>query len=397
MNRREFLKFSSLLTASAGLSLAGSHLLPAEAQTRKSKPNQDQPVKIGYLPILDASPLLVAHARNLYAAEGLTAEQPTLFRAWPQIVEAFLSRQVNVIHILFPTTIWLRYGRKFPAKIVAWNHTNGSALTVRSDVDNPRELGGQTVAVPFWYSIHNVVLQQILRQSGLKIVRKPREAKLAKNEVNLVVLPPPEMVSALASKSVGGYIVAEPFNAAAEIKQAGKILRFTGDVWKNHACCVVLLHEQDLKQRPEWTQRVVNAIVKSQHWMRSNREAVATILSKENGNYTPHPEAVLKRALTFYNPGFYSKQRAIQHPQWGIDRIDFQPYPFASYTQELVRLLKLTQVEGNTDFLQRLQPKFVARDLVDDSFVKKAIQQVGGPKAFELSPNLNRREVIVVA
>ena len=389
MSRRDFLKLSALFTSSFGAAIAADNWnLPVNANAK------DQPVKIGYLPITDAAPLLVAHSRKLYQAEGLTAEQPRLFRSWAQIVEAFLARQVNVIHVLFPTSIWIRYGRNFPAKIVAWNHTNGSALTVLPDIENPRELGGKTIAVPFWYSIHNLVLQQLLQRNGLKIVRKAKDAPIASNEVNLVVLPPPDMVSALANKSIGGYIVAEPFNAAAENLKTGRVLRFTGDVWKNHACCVVFVHEEDIRQRKQWTQRVVNALVKAQLWSRSNRSEVARILSKDGGKYTPHPLPVLQRALTYYDRNFYKKDGAIENPDWQVNRIDFQPYPFPSYTEELVRLLKTTQVEGNTDFLQKLQPRQVARDLVDDSFVRNALQQVGGPKAFGLPNNLSRIETI---
>lgn len=389
MSRRDFLKLSALFTSSFGAAISADNWnLPVNANAK------DQPVKIGYLPITDAAPLLVAHSRKLYQAEGLTTEQPRLFRSWAQIVEAFLARQVNVIHVLFPTSIWIRYGRNFPAKIVAWNHTNGSALTVLPDIENPRELGGKTIAVPFWYSIHNLVLQQLLQRNGLKIVRKAKDAPIASNEVNLVVLPPPDMVSALANKSIGGYIVAEPFNAAAENLKTGRVLRFTGDVWKNHACCVVFVHEEDIRQRKQWTQRVVNALVKAQLWSRSNRSEVARILSKDGGKYTPHPLPVLQRALTYYDRNFYKKDGAIENPDWQVNRIDFQPYPFPSYTEELVRLLKTTQVEGNTDFLQKLQPRQVARDLVDDSFVRNALQQVGGPKAFGLPNNLSRIETI---
>ena len=105
--------------------------------------------------------------------------------------------------------------------------------------------------------------------------------------------------------------------------------------------------EEDVKRRPEWTQRVVNAIVASQRWMRGNRPEVAAILSQEGGrNYTPHSKAVLTRALMAYGKP-YIEDKAILNPQWKNHRIDFQPYPFASYTQELVRLLKKTQVEGD--------------------------------------------------
>ncbi|NEQ27976.1 MAG: ABC transporter substrate-binding protein [Microcoleus sp. SIO2G3] len=268
MSRRDFLKLTSLSSASLGATLAGGCQATSPQISNSSSPsssvNADQPVKIGYLPITDASPLLIAHARKFYEAEGLTAEPPRLFRSWAQVVEAFLARQVNVIHVLSPITISLRYGRRFPAKVVAWNHTNGSVLTVLPEIETPKDLGGKTIAVPFWYSIQNVVLQQVLRKEGLTVTRKPKEAAIAANEVNLVVLPPPDMVSALANQSIGGYIVAEPFNAAAETLNKGKILRFTGDVWKDHACCVVFLHEDDTTQRQAWTQQVVNAIVKAQ-------------------------------------------------------------------------------------------------------------------------------------
>ena len=336
----------------------------------------------------------MSHARGTFKDQGLTVEDPTRFRSWAQLSEAFLSRQVNVIHMLFPTTVWMRYAKKYPAKVVAWNHTNGSALTVQNSINRPQDLGGKVVAVPFWYSIHNILLQQLLQKNGLKVVRRPIEAAVADDEVNLVVLPPAEMVPALASGKVAGYIVAEPFNAAAETKKVGKVLRFTGDIWNDHACCVVLLHEDDVSSKPEWTQRVVNSIVQNQRWMQGNREEVADILSQERGMYTPHSKAILTRALDFYSPAAYKAQGAILHPEWKNHRIDFQPYPFASYTRELVRLLKVTQVEGDRNFLKTLDPDFVARDLVTDRFVRKAIAAAGGPRAFNLPANYTRKELI---
>jgi NitT/TauT family transport system substrate-binding protein len=94
------------------------------------------------------------------------------------------------------------------------------------------------VAVPFWYSIHNIVLQILLRDAGLKLDLQGDATNVPEDEVKLVVLPPPDMISALANRSISGFIVAEPFNATAENLRIGRILRFTGDVWQDHACCV---------------------------------------------------------------------------------------------------------------------------------------------------------------
>lgn len=393
LTRRDFLRLSALTSASVAAPL----LFAGDAHAQQGPKGDEQPVKIGYLPITDATPLLVAHARKLFEAEGLKTETPRLFRSWAQIIEAFVAGQVNVIHLLSPATLWVRYGAKFPAKVVAWNHVNGSALTVANDIGKVADLGGRTVAIPFWYSIHNILLQQILASNGLIAVTRSRDASLKSNEVNLVVLAPAEMVSALASKSIAGFIVAEPFNAAAETAGIGKVLRFSGDVWKNHACCVTFLSERDISQRPEWAQSVTNAIVKAQLWTRSNQVDTAKLLSSGGDNrYTPHNLQVLSKVLATTDYSGYEQRGLIAHKDWGQRRIDFQPYPFASYTEELVRAIGRTKVEGDTRFLTALDPKFVARDLVDDRFVRKAIHAVGGPSAFGLPANLLRSEVVAL-
>ncbi|WP_312226044.1 ABC transporter substrate-binding protein [Stutzerimonas nitrititolerans] len=391
-SRRDILKLTSLLTA------AGAFPLLTSLQARAaSDPNA--PVRIGYLPITDATPLLVAHNNGLFEAEGIKSERPVLLRSWAQVIEAFISGQVNVIHLLSPMTIWARYGSKVPAKVVAWNHVGGSGLSVAPDITDVKQLGGRTVAIPFWYSIHNVVLQQLLRENGLQSVSKSANATLAPNEVNLVVMAPSDMPPALASKRIAGYIVAEPFNALAENLKVGRIQRFTGDIWRNHACCVVFMHEHDLNNRPEWSQKVVNAIVKAQLWTRDHREEAAQLLSKDGDNrYTPHAPEVLAKVLA---PAASDRQQyidsgAIQHGDWDEKRIDFQPYPFPSYTEQLVRQLKDTLILGEKGFLNDLDPAATARDLVDDRFVRSAIEAVGGLKAFGFPDSFEREEEISV-
>lgn len=315
-----------------------------------------------------------------------------MFRSWAQLVEAFLSGGVNLVHVLSPMAVWSRYGSGAATKVVAWNHINGSSLTVAAgnSIDSIEDLGGKTLAVPFWYSIHNIVLQLVLRKHGLEPVT---DGTPGAGQVRLVVMAPADMLPALASGSIAGYIVAEPFNAAAELNGVGKVLRFTGDVWKDHACCVVQMHEADLAARPEWSQNVVTALVQAQAWMREHRQETVSILAKDNAaGYTPHTRETLSRVLL----GDLQQEAGdlIQHPQWHQQRIDFQPYPFPSYTEKLVELLKQIEIRGNTRFLQKLDPAFVAHDLVDDRFVRNAIEQLGGMASFGLAPGYTRTEVV---
>lgn len=391
LNRRQFLQYSALLATSLGLSMAASC-----SSSKQVDGNDAPPVRTGYLPITDASALLAAYDRGFYTAEGLHAELPQKYLSWDAIAKAFMAREVNVVHLLMPTTVWLRYGANFPGKVVAWNHTNGSALTVLPGINKPEDLAGRDVAVPFWYSIHNIVLQMLLRQHGLEAVIKPTDQPLAANEVRLIVLPPPKMLQALQEQTIAGYIVAEPYNSAAELTQSGKLLRLTGDIWKDHACCVVFMHEDDITQRPAWTQAVVNSIVKAQQWAKANRPELAYMLSKDGGQYMPYELPVLERVMTYYDNDYYYQKGAIINPGWRSRRIDFQPYPFASYTSELVSALQETLIGDHSSFLAQLVPEEVAQDLVDDSFVKAALQHVGGPQAFGLSLDLSRQESILI-
>ncbi|OPH81596.1 ABC transporter substrate-binding protein [Nitrobacter vulgaris] len=388
VSRRQMLRLSALLTASGALPLLKAYEARAEVA--------DVPLRIGYLPITDATPLLVAHGKGFFEEAGIKAEKPVRLRSWAQVLEAFISGQVNAVHLLSPMTVWARFASKAPAKVVAWNHTSGSGLSVLPHINSVKDLGGTTVAIPFWYSIHNVVLQVLLRENGLKPVSK-RTGTPAADEVNLVVMAPADMVPALASKQISGYIVAEPFNAASEALGVGKILRFTGDVWKDHACCLVFMHERDIQQRPEWVQRAVNAMVKAQLWTQEHRAETAALLSKDNPNqYTPHSVEVLSKVLAppEADDATYIKVGAIKHPDWRERRIDFQPYPYPSYTEELIRRLRETLVEGDRAFLDTLDPAAAGRELVDDRFVKKAVIAAGGMAAFGLPESFTRTEVV---
>ncbi|MFY1900185.1 ABC transporter substrate-binding protein [Achromobacter xylosoxidans] len=389
MSRRDWLKLSALLTVGGA-----APLLSAFNARAQSEP--DAPVRIGYLPITDAAPLLVAHNNGLFDKAGVKAEKPTLLRSWAQVIEAFISGQVNVVHLLSPMTVWARFGSQVPAKVVAWNHVGGSGLTVAPAINDVKQLGGKTVAIPFWYSIHNVVLQYLLRENGLEPVSR-KDGAPAANEVNLVVMAPADMPPALAQNRISGYIVAEPFNAVAETLGVGKVLRFTGDVWRNHACCVVFMHERDLQQRPEWSQKVVDAIVQAQLWIRDNREETARLLSKEGINrYTPHGLPALSKVLAPppSDREQYLASGAIRHADWDERRIDFQPYPFPSYTEELVRRLRDTVIEADRGFLANLDPARAAAELVDDRYVRRAIEAAGGLGRFGFPESYSRAEMV---
>ncbi|HEY9690215.1 MAG TPA: twin-arginine translocation signal domain-containing protein, partial [Coleofasciculaceae cyanobacterium] len=75
LSRRDFLQLTGMFSASLGATLAIGGCQPGQSTSQASPTaaaspasGDRPPVKIGYLPITDAAPLLVAHARKLYEA-----------------------------------------------------------------------------------------------------------------------------------------------------------------------------------------------------------------------------------------------------------------------------------------------------------------------------------------
>lgn len=395
MSRRDFMLDSLAL---GGLAAAFG-MSASTAAWGNMQPPADEVVRIGYIPITDATALLVAHAKGFFEEEGLKTERPTLIRGWSPLVEGFAAGKFNLVHFLKPIPIWMRYNNNFPVKIMSWAHLNGSGLVVgrHTDAKSFADLGGKQVAVPYWYSMHNIVLQMGLRHAGLTPVIKSQGDPIAANEVNLQIMPPPDMPPALAARKIDAFIVAEPFNAVGEMLAGGKMLRFTGDIWRNHPCCVVCMNENQVNANPIWTQKVMNAIVKAQIYSQQNKKEVAHLLSKDGEGYLPMDANIVERAMTLYDEESYADPDAIQNGEWGSGRIDFQPWPFPSATRLIINELKRTLVGGDTTFLQNLDPDFVVDDLVDYKFVKAAMDKHPGWKqapGFNADNPFDREEVV---
>jgi NitT/TauT family transport system substrate-binding protein len=370
-SRRDTL--DALARGGAAALLAGAGLAASSARVHAA---DDEVLRIGYLPITDATALLVAHAKGFYQEAGLKVVRPEMVRSWSALVEGFIMGRFNVIHLLKPIPVWLRYKNHLPVKVLAWAHTNGSGIVVSrsSGVKDFADLRGKRIAVPFWYSMHNVVLQYALRQADIVPVIRSDGGAAGPNECALQIVAPPNMPDALKAGAIDGYIVAEPFNAAAEIESGARMLRFTGDIWKNHPCCVVVAHERTTIQRPEWTQKVMDAIVKAQFFASHNKDEAAKLISRDGGGYLLASGEVVTKAMSDYSQG-YEDSGAIRHRSWNTGRVDFQPWPYPSATRLIVLAMSQTLVEGDSAFLEGLDPEFVAQDLVDYRFVREALKK----------------------
>lgn len=373
-----------------GCALAGSgitaQLLGRAAGAKAQASRASGPLRIGYLPITDATALVLAQAKGFYREQGVQVGQAVMFRSWASLTEAFVSGTVDVIHLLMPMAIYLKYKLQVPAQIVAWNHVNGSALTLAPHIKETSELAGKILAIPAWFSVHNILLQKLLRAAGLTPVIR-RQPRAEQGETGLIVMSPSDMIPALANATIAGFAVADPFNAAAYLQQVGRIHRFMGDIWRQHACCVTVIHSSLYESSPQTAQKLVNALVQAQSYGRQNRVESAKILAS---NYLPQKESLILRALTDHGQ---DHPQALHHPSWRGQLLDFQPYPYPSYTQELVSSMQETLVDAPKDFLSQLDPGRVHADLVNQDLVKNALKNQGGLSIFGQNSYLRREEI----
>ncbi|MFI8693373.1 ABC transporter substrate-binding protein [Dietzia maris] len=384
LDRRALLRAGGALAVGAG-AVGGAAALGNLVTTATAPRGVATDVlRIGYLPITDAAPLLVAHGDGYFEQQRLSVGRPVLFRSWSSLMEAFLTRQVDLIHLLMPSAIQLRYVVGADVRVVGWNHTGGGAITVAPHVTDVAQLAGTQVAIPGWWSIHNILLQRVLRANGLTPVAR-RAPSRSEGTVELVVMGPSDMIPALATGSISAFTVADPFNAGAVAQGVGSLHMLLDQVWRDHACCVTVVHRDLIDTRPDTVQALVDAAVAAQLGIRADRTEAAAILSGKG--YLPQPPKAVEVAMA----------GTVPDPDGGParHRIDFHPYPFPSFTSELVRQMRTTVVDGETRFLDGLDPSGVHDELVDDRFVRAAIARHGGPAVLGLPASLTRHERLI--
>lgn len=289
LNRREFIKSGVCvaLGLAGGLAFAGCGNNPAGGGTQKNKPT----VKVGYLPITDHL-TMIAHSQMEF--RGFVFE-PVKFSNWAELSEALKANAIQGAFALTPIGITLKQ-KGVPIKTVFLGHRNGSVLTGKNspEINGIDDLKGKTIAIPSKFSTHNLLLQKLLLERGIK----------PEADVKLLDMAPPEMVNALATGKIDAYIVAEPFGGQAEMQKVGKVLILSKDMWPDHICCTLNMREETVAQQPEAVEELVAGLAKTAKFITGNPQEAAKLSVKYLGQKPEIVEHVLtspKGRITFDN------------------------------------------------------------------------------------------------
>jgi NitT/TauT family transport system ATP-binding protein len=260
------------------------------------------PLRIGFIPLIDAAALLVAVDKGFTREEGLDV---TLHRevSWSNVRDKLNLGLFDAAHLLAPVAIASSLGLghvKVPIVAPFNLGLNGNAITVSpalhaeimgeldGDPLNPLNTAQALLRVvaarkkaaaeplvfgmTFPFSTHNYQLRFWMAAGGVD----PDE------DVRLVVLPPPYMVESLASGHVDAFCVGAPWNSIAVDLGVGHILHFVSDILARAAEKVLAVRQPWSEKNPAVLAALVRAHNRAANFIESpeNRAEVAAVLAR---------------------------------------------------------------------------------------------------------------------
>ena len=349
--RRKFLTAVGASAASAVVSsLFPFGTLEALAQ-EKGKPEKPD-LKIGFIPITCATPLIMADPLGFYREQGLKV---SLIKTagWALIRDKMLNKEHDASHFLSPMPLAISMGlgsAQQPMRVMTVQNINGQAITLANkhkDKRDPKQWKGFKFAVPFDYSMHNFLLRYYVAEHGLD----------PDTDIQIRVTPPPEMVANLRAGNIDGFLGPDPFNQRAVYDEIGFIHVLSKELWDGHPCCAFGTSEAFIKENPNTFAALYRSILTAARMAREakNRPLIAKVISPPN--YLNQPETVIEQVLTgTFADGLGSVKKV-------PDRADFDPFPWHSMAVWILTQMKRWgYVKGDVNYKQIAEQVFLVTE-----------------------------------
>jgi nitrate/nitrite transport system substrate-binding protein len=349
--RRNFLRAVGANTVRAAIaSMMPIGALEAMAQDRGSLEKKD--LKIGFIAITCASPLIMADPLGFYRKEGLNV-QLNKTAGWALIRDKMINKEHDASHFLSPMPIAMTMGlgsNQVGMNVASIQNTNGQAITLHvkhKDKRDPKQWKGFKFAVPFEYSMHNFLLRYYLAENGVN----------PDTDVQIRVTPPPEMVANLRAGNIDGFLGPDPFNQRAVYDEVGFIHILSKEIWDGHPCCAFGVSDEFIKQNPNTFAALYRAILTASYMASQpkDRELIAKIIAPTQ--YLNQPETVLAQVLT---GKFADGLGGIKNVP---DRANFDPVPWQSMAVwMLTQMKRWGYIKGDVNYKQIAEKVFLLTD-----------------------------------
>lgn len=238
-------------------------------------------LQLGFIPLVDCAPLVVARELGLDRRHGLAFELRRQ-ASWAAVRDRLISGELDAAHALAGMVHGLQAGIGGPqvdmAVLLTLNQ-NGQAITLSTRLADAlaqmRTLGKALATLPrpavfaqtFPTGTHAMWLYYWLAAQGVDPMR----------DVRIVTLPPPQMPWAMESGEIDGYCAGEPWSAQAEARGLGRRVIRSGEIWPGHPEKVLACRRDFIDADPGRAVALTATVLEACRWLDdadNRREAV---------------------------------------------------------------------------------------------------------------------------
>jgi nitrate/nitrite transport system substrate-binding protein len=369
--RRQVLK----LVGGAAFAAAVAEVLPLGFATEafaQAKTLEKKDLKIGFIPITCATPILMSKPLGFYEKQGLNVELVKT-AGWAVIRDKTLNGEYDAAHMLAPMPLAISMGvgsNPVPYRVGAIENVNGQAITLaltHQDKRDPKMWKGMKFAVPFDYSMHNYLLRYYLAEAGLD----------PDKDVQIRAVPPPEMVANLRAGNIDGFLAPDPVNQRAVYDKVGFIHLLSKEIWDGHPCCTFASSEAFATQSPNSYAALLRGLLEATAYAQKaeNRRSIADAIA--GPTLLNQPPLVIEQVLT----GTYAD--GLGAVKTDPNRVAFLPFPYDSFAVWILTQMKRWgQIKGSVDYAGVAKKVFQQTNAV--ALMKQAGVTAGGGGKFKV-------------
>jgi bicarbonate transport system substrate-binding protein len=267
-------------------------------------------VKLGYIPIVEAAPLVIAKEKGFFAKYGMTdveiAKQANWGSARDNVEIGSAGGGIDGGQWQMPMPHLISEGRitkgnqKIPMYVLAQLNTHGNGIAIASkhqgkgvglELAGTKSLFGQlksagtdfTAAYTFPHVNQDFWLRYWLAAGGIN----------PDSEVKLLTVPAAQTVANMKTGTMDAFSTGDPWPYRIVTDKVGFMAALTAEMWKNHPEEYFAMRADWVDKNPKATKAILKGIMEAQQWLDNfdNRQEAARILSGRN--YFNVPEAVL--------------------------------------------------------------------------------------------------------
>ncbi|MES2706510.1 MAG: CmpA/NrtA family ABC transporter substrate-binding protein [Verrucomicrobiota bacterium] len=255
----------------------------------RARISQNATLRLGFVPLTDAAPLIVARELGLFAKHGVNVELSREL-GWGTVRDKMVYGELDAAHapggLLFSLLagthsaavkvralmLLSKQGNAITLSRRLWEKGahDGKSLKKIIRVESPRL---PVFAVVAWYSTHHHLLRLWLRESGIDPDRQAR----------ITVLPPPLVGEHMRAGLIDGFCVGEPWNSAAVLQGDGWIAATSRDLAPGHPEKILFAQAGLMDSRPDDFNALRAALKEACAWCgpAENRPALAAMLKEQ--------------------------------------------------------------------------------------------------------------------